>query len=179
MSQAYISQVTAFGFGFAPRNWALCNGQILSISQNAALFSLLGTTYGGNGINTFALPNLQSRVMLHFGQLQGGSFYTEGEIAGAENVTITNSTMAAHTHQFAGTTDNANRFNPSANGEALGTVHPSSGNAGPYYSPDGSPQPLNPAALSFVGGNQPHTNIQPYLAINWCICMFGIFPSRN
>jgi microcystin-dependent protein len=179
MSQAYISQITAFGFNFAPKFWALCNGQILSIQQNAALFSLLGTTYGGNGVSTFALPNLQSRVMLHFGQSQSGSTYTQGEVGGAETVQITTATMPAHTHQFAGTTQNADRFNVTNNGWALATVNPASGDAGPYYAPDTNPTPLNPSALSLVGGNQSHTNIQPYLTINWCICMFGIFPSRN
>jgi len=178
MSQAYISQVTAFGFGFAPKNWALCNGQTLSISQNAALFSLLGTTYGGNGVNTFALPNLQSRVMLHFGQAPDGTTYTQGEINGAENVTLITSTMGAHNHAFFGTTDNADSAGP-IDGAALATIAAAPPNSpGNFYS-TGAVQPLNPAEIANTGGSQSHPNIQPYLTISWCICLFGIFPSRN
>lgn len=175
MSQAYISQVMAFGFNFAPRNWALCNGQILSIAQNTALFSLLGTTYGGNGTVTFGLPNLQSRVALH----QDGSTYLLGEMAGEENVTLTIPTMPAHNHTFFGTSDNADSPQPD-NGSALATVIAGpSKTPGNYYASDASTVSLNLSSVSIVGGNQSHPNLQPYLTISWCICIAGVFPSRN
>ena len=178
MSEAYISQVMAFGFGFAPKNWALCNGQILSIQQNTAMFSLLGTTFGGNGQTTFGLPNLQGRVPLHRGTFNGWT-YQLGEVGGAETVTITTSTMPAHTHGFFGTTDNASNPQPTVDGVALAKIAAGSGTPGNYYAPDATPQILNPTSLSTVGGNQAHANLQPYLTINWCICQYGIYPSRN
>jgi microcystin-dependent protein len=178
MTQPFIGQVQPFGFNFAPRNWALCNGQILSIAQNTALFSLLGTTYGGNGQTTFALPNLQSRVPMHAGNFQGDSFY-QGEMAGSEQVTLTLVEMPSHNHAFNGTANPGNDANPDP-GVALARISKSGGAVGdPYYAPDTTPQPLNPASLSPVGGNLPHNNVQPYLTISWCICMFGIYPSRN
>lgn len=174
MSQPFIGQIQPFSFNFAPRNWAECNGQILGIAQNTALFSLLGTQYGGNGVTTFALPNLQSRVPNH-----AGSGFVQGESAGQEQVTLTVNNLPTHNHLFLGTTDNADSLAP-ADGAALATViQPSGPGTGGYYASGGTPQPLNPGSISPVGGSQPHTNIQPYIAINWCICMFGVFPSRN
>ena len=178
MTQPFLGQIQPFGFGFAPRQWAQCNGQTLSIQQNAALFSLLGTMYGGNGTSTFQLPNLQSRVPMHFGPSPGGETYFQGEIAGEENVTITISTMPGHNHNFVGSSQNAADARPS-NGVALATVYQGSTAPTPLYGTPSPPQPLNPNSLATVGGNQYHTNIQPYQAINWCIAMFGIFPSRS
>jgi len=177
MTQPFIGQIQPFGFNFAPRNWAQCNGQILSIAQNTALFSLLGTQYGGNGQTTFALPDLQSRVPMHVGTFQGNS-YSQGEEAGEEQVTLDISGMPAHNHTFLGTTAAANSFDV-APGAALAAVAKNTPPAGSYYAADTTPQPINPASVSVVGGNQPHDNLQPYLTINWCICMFGIFPSRG
>lgn len=178
MSQAYVSQIMAFGFNFAPKNWAMCNGQIIPIRQNQALFSLLGNTYGGDGTTTFALPNLQSRVPLGFGAYVGNN-YPLGSTAGEENVTLTAQTMPAHNHVFIGTNDPANSVFPQA-GCALGTSTLSGGGPGSAFYVNGGPMvPLNPESLSLVGGGQAHVNIQPYLALNWCICQFGIFPSRN
>jgi len=178
MTQPFIGQIQPFGFGFAPRNWAQCNGQILSIAQNTALFALLGTMYGGNGQTTFALPNLQSRVPLHAGTSPSGESFFQGEEAGVEAVTLTINTMPAHNHNFLGTSTNADVPVPADN-VALGTIHQSSANGDNYYAPDTTPQPLNPGSISTVGGSQPHNNIQPYLTINWCIALSGIFPSRN
>jgi len=178
MSEAYISQVMAFGFGFAPKYWALCNGQILAIQQNTALFSLLGTMYGGNGTTTFALPNLQSRVMLHKGTSPGGYTYVQGEIAGAETVTIDTGSMPAHGHTFSGASANANSPQPSDNC-ALATIAVGSGTPDNFYAPDQTTQALSATSVSAVGGSQAHSNIQPFLTINWCICQFGIYPSRN
>jgi microcystin-dependent protein len=177
MTQPFIGQIQPYAFNFAPKNWALCNGQIMSIAQNAALFSLLGTMYGGNGTTTFGLPNLQSRVPMHVGTLNGEMF-VQGEMAGEENVTLMFSNLPAHNHSFNGTANQANDANP-ANGSALAQIHQASGLGDGYYAPDTAPQPLDPTSLSTTGGNQPHSNIQPYLAVNWCICLFGIFPSRS
>ena len=179
MTQPFLGQIQPMGFGFAPRNWALCNGQILSIAQNTALFSLLGTMYGGNGTTNFALPNLQSRVPMHKGNYFGIA-YSQGEEAGEETVTIGIGQVPAHTHTFNGTTQDAN-FQVPADGAALAKVHHQAGSTPDfYYAPDTTPQPLNIASLPpFNGGNQAHNNLQPYLAISWCICTAGIFPSRN
>ncbi len=179
MTTPFVGQIQPLAFGFAPLHWAQCNGQILSIAQNTALFALLGTQYGGNGQTTFALPDLQSRVPVHAGTLAGETFF-QGEAAGAENVTLTLNTMPAHTHSLVGSTGDADT-NVMAAGEALAKVAPVPGKtADPYYSPDTPPlQPINAASVSTVGGNQAHTNIQPYLAINWCISLAGMFPSRG
>jgi microcystin-dependent protein len=174
MTQQFIGQIQPFGFGFAPKGWAQCNGQTLNIAQNAALFSLLGTQYGGNGISTFALPNLQSRVPVHAGAFQGETFF-QGETGGAETVTLTLNTMPQHNHAFFGTSVAGDRGAPAA-GDALAKV---GGPGNPYYAPDTAPQPLNPSSVGMAGGTQAHTNIQPFQAINWCIALTGIFPSRQ
>lgn len=177
MSEAYMSQIMAFGFNFAPRSWAFCNGQILSIAQNSALFSLLGTVYGGNGQTTFALPNLQSRVPIGYGTNIGVN-YPLGETAGVEQVTLTISEMPMHSHMFVGASSGGNSTVPRANSAPASVIK--AGNPGdPFYAPQASLQPLNSASISMAGGNLPHSNIQPYLALNWCICQYGIYPSRN
>lgn len=177
MSQAYIGQIQPFAFNFAPKYWAQCNGQILSVQQNAALFSLLGTTYGGNGTTTFALPNLQSRVPMHAGTLNG-EIFTQGETSGVENVTLTSATTPTHTHAFQGANTAATAAAPT-NGAGLATSAGGGGQPDNFYGPDATPQPLNVASIAFAGGTVPHNNLQPYLTINWCICQFGIYPSRN
>lgn len=179
MTQPFLGQIQAFGFGFAPRYWAQCNGQTLAIQQNAALFALLGTMYGGNGVSTFQLPNMQSRVPMHFGTDLVGNVYYQGEMAGVENVTLTLNMLPIHNHAFVGASQPGNFITPEA-GSALANIANASGGTGnPYYAPNTAPQPLNAGSLAPVGGNLPHTNIQPYLAINWCIAMYGIFPSRG
>jgi microcystin-dependent protein len=179
MSQQFLGQIQPFGFNFAPVGWALCNGQILSISQNTALFSLIGTFYGGNGVNTFALPDLQSRVPVGMGSSPSGVQYVIGEVGGVESVQLLLTQMPAHPHVFSGTTSNANSLKPVA-GAALAAVHHSGGTTpDSYYAPSTNPQPINVGSLSMFGNGQPHTNVQPYLTINWCIALTGIFPSRN
>lgn len=177
MTQPYIGQIQPYAFNFAPKSWAFCNGQILPIAQNQALFSLLGTTYGGNGVSTFALPNLQSRVPMHMGPGLGGT-YVAGETAGEENVTLSYAQMPAHSHLFMGASVDAT-LNVTADGGLLATSTGGGGQPENFYASDAAPQPLNPQTVGSTGGNQPHTNLQPYLAVNWCICLYGIFPSRN
>jgi microcystin-dependent protein len=175
MSQPFVGQIQPLAFGFAPRGWAQCNGQTLSISQNTALFSLLGTMYGGNGVSTFMLPNLQSAVPMHVGTSLSGDTYVQGESAGEEQVQLTLGNMPLHNHLFFGTTGAGTQTPPGGN-PVLSKI---GGNGHPYYAPDTTPQSLNPASLSTVGGNAAHPNIQPYLAINWCISLAGIYPSRS
>lgn len=177
MTQSFIGQIQPYAFAFAPRLWAQCNGQTLGIAQNTALFSLLGAMYGGNGTTTFALPNLQSRVPLHMGNYQG-TIYAQGEMAGEENVTLTLSELPSHNHAFVGSSDNANDTQPAAN-TSLAKIAKASGTADNYYVAPAHLTPLNPASIGPTGGNLSHPNIQPYLAINWCICQQGIYPSRN
>ncbi|HTU92761.1 MAG TPA: tail fiber protein [Gemmataceae bacterium] len=175
MTQPFLGQVQAFGFGFAPRYWAQCNGQVLTISQNAALFSLLGTYYGGNGTTTFALPNLQSRVPMHNGSFNGNN-YAIGQQGGEENVMLTLNTMPLHGHSLQGTSTAGDDSLPAA-GSAPAKVGDTGGDL--FYAADTTVQPLTPGSIGPAGGNQPHTNIQPYLAINWCIALNGIYPSRG
>jgi microcystin-dependent protein len=165
---AYLGQIKTFGFNFAPKGWALCNGQTLPITQNQALFSILGTTYGGNGISTFQLPNLQGRVPVHV-----GNQYQLGEQAGVETVTLSASQMPAHTHSLNGTTT------AGALGKAIGHSLANVANAYNHYGPasSGSLVALQPNSVSTVGGA--HANVQPYLTLNFSICLSGLFPSRN
>jgi microcystin-dependent protein len=180
MSEFFLGQIQPFAFNFAPSGWALCNGQLLSINQNQALFSLLGTTYGGNGQTTFALPNLQSRVPIHPGQGPGLPAYSLGEEAGSETVTLIANEMPAHTHLFAGTTAAATTKRPSTGAALAKSTLPNStspGNA--FYGTAQSLTALQPGTIGLAGGSQPHSNMQPYLVISWCICIVGVFPARN
>ncbi len=174
---AFIGQIQPFGFNFAPRNWAMCNGQIMSIAQNTALFSLLGTTYGGNGQTTFALPNLQSRFPLHFGQGAGLSAYALGQQAGQESVTLTINQMPAHNHPATATLNasSATKVGTTPAANLLGGASIYVGGASDSVMAAGSVVPT----VGINGGSQPFPTLPPYLAINWCICLFGIFPSRN
>lgn len=178
MSQPFLGQIQSFGFGFAPVGWLLCNGQILAVNQYTALFSLIGTTYGGNGTTTFQLPNLQSRIPMHYGTAPNGNTYVQGEQGGEENVTLILSNLPLHNHNFYGSSQNANS-GPPANGAALATAYEGTRPAVFYYAPSTSPQPLIPTSLGMAGGSLPHPNLQPYQAISWCIAMVGIYPSRS
>jgi microcystin-dependent protein len=171
MAEPFLGEIRMFGFNFAPQGWAMCNGQTLSISSNAALFALLGTTYGGNGTTTFQLPNLQSRVAIHMGQGTGLSPYVEGQLGGVENVTLTTNQMPLHTHPV-GASDA-----PAAATRPAGAV-PARTTASAYAAaPDGTV--MNAGMIGNTGGSQPFSVIQPYLTINFCIALEGIFPSRN
>jgi microcystin-dependent protein len=171
MSEPFLGMIAIYGFNFAPRGWAMCNGQILPIAQNTALFSLLGTTYGGNGQTTFALPNLQSRVPIHFGQGPGLSSYDLGQAAGTETVTLNVNEIPAHPHPV-NATDGDSTTNKPDNTSILAS--------GGFYSNAAPNVQMSPNMIPpSGGGNQPHPNIQPYLALNFCIALEGIFPSRN
>jgi microcystin-dependent protein len=165
VSDQFLGQIIAVPFNFAPKGWALCSGQLLPINQNQALFALLGTTYGGNGVSTFQLPNLQSRVPMHM-----STDHPLGEVGGTESVTLTSAQIAAHGHQVS---------QPASKDEET-TNRPD----GAYFTEGGayagsSNTSLGGTTTSSVGGSQAHENRQPFLAINWVIALVGVFPSRN
>lgn len=170
MATTFIGEIRMTGFNFAPQGWALCNGQLLPISQYTALFSILGTYYGGDGVTTFALPNLQSRAAIHQGEGAGLSSYSIGENMGAENVALLTQHMPGHSHT------------PMANASTVNQASPAAGVWGnsqqSNYSASG-PVTMAAGAVAQAGGNQPHSNIQPYLVINFVIALQGIYPSRN
>ena len=166
MAEPFLSEIRIFSFNFAPRGWALCNGQFLPINQNQALFALLGTTYGGNGQTTFALPNLQGKTPIHF-----GNNHTLGETAGAQSVTLTQSQMPAHTHTLQGTSNKAITNVPSGNVFARANTE--------VYNSASSLTTLSPTSVTNVGGSQAHNNMMPFLTLNFCIALQGIFPSQN
>ena len=175
MSQPFLGEIRAFPFNFAPKGWAFCSGQILSISQNTALFSLLGTNYGGNGQSNFALPDLRGRLAVSSGQGPGLSDYPLGSEAGVETVTLLVSQMAAHNHPANCTNAMANQPSPGGNVWAADGA----GITSEYGPPVASPPQMAPQAIGTTGGNQPHANLMPYLVLNYCIAMQGIFPARN
>lgn len=174
--EPFIGMIQIFGFNFAPRGWAMCDGSLLSIAQNTALFSLLGTTYGGNGQTTFALPDLRGRVPVGFGQGPGLSANELGQAAGSENVTLLTNQIPAHTHQMMASSDAQSAGG--ASGNSLGSAARGS-TAGNVYVPGATSQVAMASITTPVGGSQPHSNMQPYLVMNYCIAVEGIFPSRN
>ena len=173
MSQPFIGEIRMFGSNFAPRNWAFCNGQIMSIAQNTALFSLLGTTYGGNGQTTFALPDLRGRVPIQHGQGPGLSPYDLGEMGGVESVTMLPQELPSHVHALAASSQPAS---PAA--QPTGSVT-AAASAPLYVVPTTALVPMSPQAISTVGGSQPHGNVAPSLCVTFVICLFGVFPARN
>ncbi len=166
MSEPFLSEIKLVSFNFPPKGWALCNGQLLPINQNQALFALLGTTYGGNGQTNFALPNLRGKVPIHMG---GG--HTLGEAAGSTSVTVNIQQLPTHTHPLMGSQTVGDTPVPT------NTVLAST--PAKIYGPPVSLTTLNPANVSSVGGSQPHNNMMPYLVLNFIIALQGIFPSRN
>jgi microcystin-dependent protein len=175
MSEPFIAEVRIFGGNFAPRGWAFCNGQLLPIAQNTALFSLIGTTYGGDGRTTTALPDLQGRVPMHPGQGPGLSTRRLGEKGGVRTVTLTQAQMPNHTHTMQGAPDPGELQVPTSSrslARGLGVLPYQSQAAGNLVS-------LDTRALPAAGGNQPHTNEQPYLGLNFIIALQGLYPSRS
>ncbi len=182
MSNFYVGQIDLFGGNFAPKGWALCNGQLMSIAQNQALFSLLGTFYGGDGVTTFALPNLQSRLPVHEGQGPGLSPYPLGGTGGVPNVTITNQSMPQHLHVLQATDTLATTATID---QTVLPGQPTTGTTPGLYAaqqeglPVLQPQKMAAGACGLTGGNQPHTNLMPSLCVTFIIALQGIFPSRN
>jgi microcystin-dependent protein len=175
MADQFVAEIRAVGFNFAPPGWALCNGQLMPISQNTALFSLLGTTYGGDGKATFALPNIQGQVVMHRGQGQGLSLYDQGQQGGESSVTLLQSEMPAHLHAARASIDDA-QFQAPAIDRELATSSP-----GFAYQSDSTQNLTNmhAQALGVAGGSLPHNNMQPYLVVNYIIALQGIFPPRG
>lgn len=169
MSDQFVAEIRIFPFNFPPTGWAFCNGQIMPISQNTALFSLLGTTYGGDGKSTFALPDMQGNAPMQPGQGQGLSLRDLGEMSGVETITLLVSEMPLHTHVANGSDEDDNSTIPV--GHAYGKLSVAYKDAGPLGQ-------LAPQSLAISGGGLPHNNMQPYLALNFCIALQGIFPQR-
>src|SRR5215207_5103941 len=169
MSEPFLSEIKIVSFNFPPKGWALCNGQLLPINQNQALFALLGTTYGGNGQTNYALPNLRGRVPISFNSVSGG--HTLGGAAGSTSVTINIQQLPTHFHNFNATNNAASATAP--DGSVVMSKSPSA-----TYGPAGNLVAMAPT-VSSVGGSQPHNNMMPYLTLNFIIALQGIFPSRN
>ncbi|MBL8311369.1 MAG: phage tail protein [Burkholderiales bacterium] len=173
MSDPFVAEIRIFPFNFAPRGWAFCNGQLLPISQNTALFSLLGTYYGGDGKSTFGLPDLQGSAPLGAGQGPGLSDYFLGQVSGAENVTLLQSEIPSHSHALNTYNDIGEDRTPNTT-EALARS-----TGGSLYGAPGPVTQMAPSALVPYGGSLPHNNMQPYLTLSFCIAMQGIFPPRG
>lgn len=175
MSEPFLAEIRIVGFNFAPRGWAFCDGQILPINQNQSLYSLLGTTYGGDGRTSFALPDLRGRSPIHVGRADGGAYRTLGQKSGEETHTLSSAEMPTHTHAFQGTGQAATTASPGSNRTLAQTAA-----TDPVYA-DGRNDPvvMGAGALLNVGGGQAHENMQPYIALNFCIALQGLFPSRN
>lgn len=175
MADPFVAEIRIFPFNFAPRGWAWCDGQLLPLSQNTALFSLLGTTYGGNGKSNFALPNLQGRAPMHPGQGPGLSLHDLGETGGSDTVSLIESEIPSHSHALMSLPGPANRTSPIGNSIARST-------GGNPYLP-ASPQPplvaMSEMSIPPAGGDQPHNNLQPYLTFYFCIALQGVFPPRT
>jgi len=165
VADPFMGEIRIMSFNFAPKDWAQCNGQLLPINQNQALFSLLGTMYGGNGQTTFGLPDLRARVPIHIGQ-----GFVQGEVGGEQAHTLTVSEMPSHTHTMSGSSSNADVVSPVDNVVAQSSQ---------LYGPVAQVTSLDPSTNGTAGGSQPHTNLQPYLTLTFCIALLGIFPSRN
>lgn len=181
MSDQFVAEIRIFPFNFAPIQWALCNGQLMPISQNAALFSLLGTAFGGDGRSTFGLPNLQGNVPVCMGQGPGLSQYFIGEQGGSQTVTLTANENPTHNHLVNVSTAEATTADPSGNVFANGNYEVSRTQKGAIelYTPTAANVTLKPTAIDPVGGSQPHNNLMPYLTLNFCIALQGIFPPRG
>ena len=177
MSDAYVGEIRCFGFNFAPVNWAQCLGQLVAISQNPALFSILGTSYGGNGTSNFALPNLQATVPMHWGNGVGLTPTVVGEVLGSPSVTVSTPELPIHNHAIS--------IFHLTQGAGAKTATPTSntyvGDSDPdgLYSTSAPNTALSPKAIGIAGSGGPHENRQPYLALNFCICLAGIFPPRS
>jgi microcystin-dependent protein len=173
MADPFVAEIRIFPFNFPPKGWAFCDGQILPLSQNTALFSLLGTTYGGDGKSNFALPNVQGNAPMHPGQGPGLSLHDLGEIGGSQTVTLLESEIPSHSHGW-------NASNADSTSQAPGNQFMAGGVGGiTMYANPASLVQLNPNVVTPAGGDQPHNNMQPYLTLNFCIALQGVFPPRT
>ena len=181
MSNYYIGEIRMFGGNFAILNWSFSNGQLIPISQNSTLYNLIGTTYGGDGVNTFGLPNLQGRLPVQMGTGTGLSTYVIGQVGGTENVTLTSGTMPVHNHLLGATSSSANSQNISATSLPANTS--SQTNVNFYVSNSGTPAPtfgqMASPTVGYTGGNLPHDNRMPSLCVTFIMSMYGIYPSQN
>ena len=173
MADPFVAEIRIFPFNFAPKGWAWCDGQLLPLSQNTALFSLLGTTYGGNGKSNFALPDLQGRTPMHPGQGPGLSLHDLGETGGSETVTLLGSEIPSHNHQLRASLDDGDLSIPAPT-RSLGKS-----GGGVIYTGTSSGIAMAPEGLTPAGGDQPHNNMQPYLTFYFCIALQGVFPPRG
>jgi microcystin-dependent protein len=175
MADPFVAEIRIFPFNFAPKGWAFCDGQLLPLSQNTALFSLLGTTYGGNGKSNFALPNMQGNAPMHPGQGPGLSLHDLGETGGTETVTLLESEIPSHPHTLRGNFNTADINDPSPARSlarsGTGFLYQSNTSANLVM--------MSPNALALAGGDQPHNNMQPFLTLNFCIALQGVFPPRS
>lgn len=172
MADPFVAEIRIFPFNFAPQGWAWCDGQLLPISQNTALFSLLGTTYGGNGKSNFALPDLQGRAPMHPGQGPGLSLHDLGETGGSETVTLLESEIPAHSHALNGVNDSGLQFSPGGAVSARANLYKSGPAANTLVN-------MSVNAIAPAGGGQPHNNMQPYLTMYFCIALQGVYPPRS
>lgn len=175
MADPFVAEIRIFPFNFPPKGWAFCNGQLLPISQNTALFSLLGTTYGGDGKSTFGLPDMQGNAAMHPGQGPGLSLHDLGEMGGSQTVTLLESEIPSHSHSINATTG-------ALQSDPTGSVWANpGGRPAPNFFADsgGSPLTMNATAVNLTGGSLPHNNMQPYLTLNFCIALQGVFPPRS
>ena len=170
MADPFVAEIRIFPFNFAPKGWAWCDGQLMPLSQNTALFSLLGTTYGGNGKSNFALPDLQGRAPMHPGQGPGLSLYDLGQTGGSETVTLLESEIPAHSHTLRASLEDGNSVNAGLKYVGLGNN---------MFAPAQNLQSMAPEALPPAGGDQPHNNLMPYLTFYFCIALQGVFPPRT
>jgi microcystin-dependent protein len=173
MADPFVAEIRIFPFNFAPTGWAFCDGQLLPLSQNTALFSLLGTTYGGDGKSNFALPDMQGNAPMHPGQGPGLSLHDLGETGGSETVPLLESEIPSHSHSVSGSNGPANLQAPAAD-RVLGRA-----NANVFLDTPGNLVTMAPASLAPAGGGLPHNNMQPYLGLNFCIALQGVFPARG
>lgn len=177
MADPFVAEIRIFPFNFAPHGWAFCNGQLLPLSQNTALFSLLGTTYGGNGQSNFALPDFQGNIGMHPGQGPGLSLHDLGERSGSETVTLLITEMPLHTHTPVNAKVGGGQANPGGN--MWGTSNAAKAAANFYAPAAASPVLMNPLSFGPSGGDQPHNNMMPYLTLNFCIALQGVYPPRT
>jgi microcystin-dependent protein len=166
----FVGQIMMVGFNFAPQGWASCDGQLLPIADNDVLFTLIGTTYGGDGVQTFGLPDLRGRVPIHQGQSPGMGNWVIGEMRGVEQVTLNVNQLGSHNHSF-GLAASSNELTT----DRPDNSYPASGG---YYAPTANGSPMGAPTIAQAGGSQPHNNLQPYLGINFIISLFGVFPSQ-